>query len=234
MRDVLFLAPQGLIHRQATSAADARHGEVQTLEVTIEVPPAAGAARPALEDPHVRRNGLRQPCLFQGARRPPSARHPAGARRVVSGRIDREFGLEHGGHCPSRLSRPGRARGRRAEHRSGLPRHSRPSLAQSIRRFAVEALARAPELPEWQDPAWLARNGWPAWREALEALHGPTRRGRPCAGRPHRRRLAYDELLAHQLALGERRARRAAGRRPGDDRASALADARRRPPCPSP
>jgi ATP-dependent DNA helicase RecG len=39
---------------------------------------------------------------------------------------------------------------------------------------AVEAaLAAAPELPEWLDPALLKREGWAAWRAALLAAHAP-------------------------------------------------------------
>jgi ATP-dependent DNA helicase RecG len=69
-------------------------------------------------------------------------------------------------------------------------------------------LERAPELPEWQDAAWREREKLPGWREALAAVHAPNSEAdlSPLA-RP-RRRLAYDELLAHQLALAQRKASR--------------------------
>src|SRR3546814_6352839 len=54
---------------------------------------------------------------------------------------------------------------------------------------------RAPELPEWIEPSVLARKGWPAWREALHAVHGD-----PAHAKAHER-LAYDEIFAGQLAL---------------------------------
>ncbi len=61
------------------------------------------------------------------------------------------------------------------------------------------ALKRAPELAEWIDPAYLARQGWKSWRAALCEAHAPeTRAGLTPAARA---RLAYDELLASQLAL---------------------------------
>ncbi len=56
------------------------------------------------------------------------------------------------------------------------------------------ALAEAPELPEWIEPGLLAREGWPAWRDALVLAH----RGEHPGARD---RLAYDELLANSLAL---------------------------------
>ncbi len=36
VRDLLFVQPQGVIHRRLTDAASAREGEVQTLKVRIE------------------------------------------------------------------------------------------------------------------------------------------------------------------------------------------------------
>jgi ATP-dependent DNA helicase RecG len=60
--------------------------------------------------------------------------------------------------------------------------------------LAQQALARAPELPEWIEPGVLDRHKWPAWRDALVLAH---MREEPTA----RDRLAYDELLANSLAL---------------------------------
>jgi ATP-dependent DNA helicase RecG len=84
-------------------------------------------------------------------------------------------------------------------------------LAKSI----AQALTKLPELPEWQDQAFLQRQGWPSFGAALKSLHHPET---PSAIGPEshaRRRLAYDELLANQLALSLVRAnmKRAQGRR---------------------
>lgn len=63
------------------------------------------------------------------------------------------------------------------------------------------AVARAPELPEWLDPAFLQRYSWPTWRQALQAAHAPQSEDDLSALARPRCRLAYDELLANQLAL---------------------------------
>ncbi|HAH11722.1 MAG TPA: ATP-dependent DNA helicase RecG, partial [Alphaproteobacteria bacterium] len=63
------------------------------------------------------------------------------------------------------------------------------------------AVAQAPQLPEWQNAAWLARNRWPAWHEALHSVHFPQSMAEIDPATPARQRLAYDELLASQLAL---------------------------------
>jgi ATP-dependent DNA helicase RecG len=83
-----------------------------------------------------------------------------------------------------------------------------------VRRAADSALARVPDLPEWQDPSWLARERFPAFGDALRTLHRPAE---PTDVLPEHlawSRLAYDELLAGQVALALVRAhlRRPAGR----------------------
>ncbi|MBD3677848.1 MAG: ATP-dependent DNA helicase RecG [Rhodobacteraceae bacterium] len=76
------------------------------------------------------------------------------------------------------------------------------------------ALERVPNLPEWIDPALVVREGWPKWSEALLAAHGPKSAADLAPSAPARARLAYDELMAHQLTLALARAsiRRGKGR----------------------
>ena len=79
-----------------------------------------------------------------------------------------------------------------------------------LSRLALDAVGRAPPLEEWQDPDWLARQGWPGWRGALDALHHPQTPEDVSLTTPARQRLAFDELLAHHLAMTQRKARRRA------------------------
>ena len=76
------------------------------------------------------------------------------------------------------------------------------------------ALQRIPALPEWQDEAWVSRERFPAFAEALRHLHRPAAPHDVLPESPAWTRLAYDELLAGQLALALLRAhmRRQAGR----------------------
>jgi ATP-dependent DNA helicase RecG len=83
-----------------------------------------------------------------------------------------------------------------------------------VRRAMDGALTRIPALPEWQDAAWASRERFPAFAPALRALHRPAQ---PRDVDPESlawSRLAYDELLAGQLALALLRAhmRRQTGR----------------------
>ncbi|MBO0756002.1 MAG: ATP-dependent DNA helicase RecG, partial [Bradyrhizobiaceae bacterium] len=70
-----------------------------------------------------------------------------------------------------------------------------------VRRAEEAALSRVPDLAEWQDPAWLSRQRFPSFADALRQLHHPSQ---PADTEPETlawQRLAYDEFLAGQLAL---------------------------------
>ena len=73
-------------------------------------------------------------------------------------------------------------------------------LRRKVRKAAEAALERVPELPEWQDAAWLRSAAGPLRRGAA-APAPPGRAADISAGSPPWQRLAYDELLAGQLAL---------------------------------
>ncbi len=68
------------------------------------------------------------------------------------------------------------------------------------------ALEMAPKLPEWIDPALKAREDWPDWHAAMTAAHSPVTSSDLSPHALARERLAYDELLAHQLTLALARA----------------------------
>ncbi len=60
--------------------------------------------------------------------------------------------------------------------------------------LAAQALDKLPALPEWIEPGMLAREKWPAWADALHSVHARD-------DESAKDRLAYDELLANQLAM---------------------------------
>ena len=64
-----------------------------------------------------------------------------------------------------------------------------------LRELALAALERAPELPEWIEPGLLSREAWRSWRGAVAEAHRDPGTPNP------RRRMAYDEVFANQLAL---------------------------------
>ncbi len=123
---------------------------------------------------------------------------PEGETRVVSGRLERFGGRLQMTHPDHIGPLEELARMKRVEPvyplTGGL---TLKPLGKAIR----AALERAPEPPEWLDAALVTRERWPAWRAALGAAHAPEGPEALSPLTPARRRLAYDELLANQLAL---------------------------------
>tara|TARA_R110002126_G_scaffold13118_1_gene56104 strand:+ start:350509 stop:352629 length:2121 start_codon:yes stop_codon:yes gene_type:complete len=70
-----------------------------------------------------------------------------------------------------------------------------------LRKAILVALEQAPDLEEWQDPSVIKARGWSKWRESLLSLHHPMSESMVSLDCKARLRLAYDEMLAHQLAL---------------------------------
>ena len=85
---------------------------------------------------------------------------------------------------------------------------------KAIRRATRAAAERVPDLPDWLDGALAAREGFPAHGAAIRALHDPKSAEDIEPFAAPRRRLAYDEFLAGQLALAlvRNRTKKAAGR----------------------
>jgi ATP-dependent DNA helicase RecG len=132
---------------------------------------------------------------------------PPGARLLVSGKLDVFNGrltMPHPDHVVP-ADQPERMPGIEPVWplTAGLwPRQVASGIAQ--------ALARVPELPEWNDLPLLKRERWPSFIEALRAVQAPTE---AAPERRMRARLAYDEFLAGQVALAIVRGR--ARGRPG-------------------
>ena len=86
--------------------------------------------------------------------------------------------------------------------------------AKVLRRAIGQALGRLPDLPEWQDDAFMRRHTFPSFGDALARVHYPKDPIDVAVEGSAWRRLAYDELLAGQvsLALVRARIRRLSGR----------------------
>ena len=204
VRDLVFLAPTGVVTRSPAKAADLVEDAVQTLTVTIES--HQKPARPgqpwrirAFDD-----TGFVHLVFFKGIGAHLEQRNPVGAVRVVSGKVERDrYGTQLQIVHPDYVVSPERVADIPELEpiypaTAGLP-------SRGVRRLVLTALERAPVLAEWQDLAWLAKQRWPSWREALATLHAPMSEADVSPQSPHRRRLAFDELLAHQLALAQRK-----------------------------
>ncbi|MFN3931313.1 MAG: ATP-dependent DNA helicase RecG [Brevundimonas sp.] len=201
VRDLLFLPPSGLIVRRRMTAVSATEGQVGVFEVMIDrliVPgkPGAPIKVRATDD-----TGFVHLIWFGGSAQHIDRLLPKGERRLVSGKVER-FNNE------VQIAHPDIFTLAQADDIAAVePVYpaTQGLTSRVLRKLVQAALEHAPELPEWQDPAWLAKRRWPGWRAALATLHAPAAEPDLLPDAPARQRLAYDELLAHQLALARRR-----------------------------
>lgn len=206
VRDVAFTLPHGLIQRRRMTTASAIEGQVGVFEIQIDqhIP----SRRPG--QPYKVRGfdetGWVHLVYFKTYGDSLLKSLPIGAKRVISGKVER-FGSEVQIPHPDFAVLPEKA--------SDIPTIEAVYPAggglssRQVRKFALDALGQTPPMPEWQDPAWRQKQAWPGWREALETAHHPRSEADLESGALARKRLAFDELLAHQLALAQRkRARR--------------------------
>ncbi|HEV3178277.1 MAG TPA: ATP-dependent DNA helicase RecG [Stellaceae bacterium] len=197
--DLLWHRPSGLIDRRFhPKVIDAPAGMIATLTVTV--------------DAHVKPYHPRQPYRVR-CRDETGFLHlvffhvkgdylerllPVGATRVVSGRVEHfnnQIQITHPDHIVDAVE---------AEKlpaiepvyplTAGLP-------LRTVQKAVTAALSRAPVLPEWTEPTVLAQRKWPSWREAVLALHAPASEADLLPEALARERLAYDELMASQLAV---------------------------------
>jgi ATP-dependent DNA helicase RecG len=137
---------------------------------------------------------------------------PRGTRRYVSGTVTSYDGMLQMTHPDRVVDAAGFAAMALVEPVYPLTE----GLSQNmLRRSILAALTTLPALPEWLDPAYVARAGWPDFSGALTKLHRPSEPADVAPEGAAWSRLAYDEMLASQLALAlvRRHLRRPAGRR---------------------
>lgn len=123
---------------------------------------------------------------------------PPGTRRIVSGRIER-FGNRLQMVHPDHIVTPEEA-DRLPAHEPVYPLTEKLS-GKALTKAVRHALDKLPVLPEWQEKTFLAARRWPSFGEAIRAAHAPERDADLEPTTLVRARLAYDELLANQLAL---------------------------------
>jgi ATP-dependent DNA helicase RecG len=198
--DLLWHLPTGAIDRRARpKLRDVKPNSLVTVAVIIDRhrQPPPWTRAPYRIEAHDE-TGVIALIYFHAHRSLLQRLYPIGERRYVSGKVemwDRTLQMVH----PDRIV-----------DEAGLadlplidpvyPLREGLSLSQ-VGKAIRAALGRLPQLPEWQDAAWLTQRGWPPFGEALAALHRPRAPDDVLPPGPAWSRLAYDELLAGQLAL---------------------------------
>ena len=205
--DLLFHLPQSTIdRRERPKIRDAPRDQVVLIEARVvehRVPQgryAKGPYRVLLEDD----TGDMQLVFFRANAEWIEKALPIGATRWISGRLELYEGHLQMTHPDKILDAAGLERLPPVEPVYGL---TEGLYQRVVAKAAGEALKRLPDLPEWRDEAWLGQRGLPSFARALASVHAPNAPADVALDAPARIRLAYDELLASQLALIMVRAR---------------------------
>jgi ATP-dependent DNA helicase RecG len=213
--DLLLHLPVSVIDRRARpKIRDAEVGTVVTLEVTVDRhrPPPGGRSRA----PHLvyASDDTGDVVLTYFRAHPGQVEKllPVGAKRFVSGTAQLFDGTLQIVHPDRVIDEAGFAK------LTGIdpvyPLTEGLALG-SLRRAVAQALTRLPALPEWISPEVIRRCKFPSITEALNRVHVPAEMTDILPEGPFWSRLAFDELLAGQLALALVRAQL---RRPAGDR----------------
>src|SRR6476660_1956036 len=219
--DLLLHLPASVIDRRARpKIREASPGTMVTLDVTVDrhrPPPPRNARAPYL----VYASDDTADVVLTFFRAKPGYVEkllPVGEKRYVSGTLQMYDGIPQIVHPDRVVDEAGFAK------LSGIdpvyPLTEGLALG-SLRRAIVQALQKLPDLPEWISPDVIRRCSFPPISEALNRVHVPQELTDILPDGPFWSRLAFDELLAGQLALALVRAqlRRPAGvRHAGDGR----------------
>ncbi len=212
--DLLFHLPSGVIDRRARpKLSEVQDGQLVTVAVTVERHRPAPPNRPRAPYQIYTSDetGTLTLTYFNARRDYLEKLLPVGETRYVSGTAEFYDGMLQIVHPDRVVDEKGFAALPLVEPTYPL---TEGLTLGNLRRAIDGALARLPALPEWQDQAWVSRERFPLFADALRHLHRPHEPHDVLPQNPTWTRLAYDELLAGQLALALVRAhmRRQSGR----------------------
>ena len=200
LRDLLFHLPTGVIDRtRLTPIAQLQAGSYATIEALVTehaAPPPRRRApyRVSVEDA----SGSALLVFYNVKGDYLTKQLPVGERCLISGMVEMRDGIASIAH-PDNIALAGQA----AVELKLAPTYPLTYAIshKTVARLTSQALSQVRLLPEWLDDAFMKTQQLPSITEALTALHQPQSEAVLQPDSAPRRRLAYDELLANQLAL---------------------------------
>jgi ATP-dependent DNA helicase RecG len=210
--DTVFHIPASVINRSYhPKVMEAAPGSIATIEVDVIAHKAAPNKRAPYKIICQDETGFLTLVFFHARADWLRKQLPEGERRIISGRLEHfqdQVQITHPDYMVP------------LDQADELPLMEpiypmTAGLSAKVFRKALNgALDNIPDLPEWHDPSLMERENWPAFKPSLLSLHRPENAEVIEPESLPRRRLAYDELLATQLATAvvRERTRRKKGR----------------------
>ncbi|CAM1646934.1 C-terminal domain-like [Bartonella choladocola] len=200
--DLIQIMPHSVIdRRQRPGIANAIDGAVTTVEIVVDYhqePPKFNKRLPYRVIGHDETGEITL-VFFHAQTSWLQSQLPIGEKVVVSGKVERFNGQLSMVHPDYIIP---------ASRNEKLPLIepvyplTAGLSAKTLQRAITEALARLPLLPEWIDRTMVKQFGLPSFNVALHKIHTPIDPADLPVDSLPRKRLAYDEFLAGQLALG--------------------------------
>ncbi len=211
--DLLWHFPVGFTDRRFRPCiADAQAGRITTLKITVKKhKPVPASTRAPYKVTCEDDSGVIDLVFFHADRRFLERLLPVSEERYISGAVER-FGervqMPHPDHILTQ------AQFEAMPDLEPVYPLGAGVTQKLLRRFTGQALDRIPEIRDWIDPRLKTAQKWPDFRAALDLIHRPLGDGDIQEASRARKRLAYDELFASQLAIAvmRRQFRRGGGR----------------------
>lgn len=190
--DLIYHLPTGAIERvRAPAASEALLGHNVILELTPVEVRESRAGRGPMRVYASDKAGNRISLIYFNNPGWAKRSLPLGQMRTVSGKLE-AYGEEWQIIHPE-VSEAGK--GAQPSIRESVYPLTEGLTSRRLSELVREALERVPELPEWIEPSLAERECWSTWRSSLALSH------REPGAYGARKRLAYDEIFANQLAL---------------------------------
>ena len=202
LRDLVLTPPTGLIDRtNRPTIAGAREGDIATFEVTVGRHMAPSSRNRPYRVRVFDDTGDMTLTWFKAYPQSMEKMMPEGSRRIISGKCE-VFNAELQMTHPDYVLAPEKADELpELETLYPLTAGLGQKMARKSINGALDKVLAGPDLGNWLDPAFQAQQDWQDYRAALTLLHRPEHPVDINDDSPVRRRLAYDELLAKQLAM---------------------------------
>ena len=195
--DVLWHLPTGVVHRpRAQSTTDLVADQILTVPFTVSYHQVPRSKRLPYRITGLVFGQALDLVFFNYHQAYLKKKYPDGTDLWISGKLERDglgFKMIHPDYITAKPEDI-------PEYEVIYPQ-TRGVSSRLIRRITDQTLPTLPELPEWLDAAFQAKHRLPFWKNSLEAAHHPQREADLMPTNPARLRLAYDEILANQLAL---------------------------------
>ena len=205
LRDLVFHLPSGFIDRRyCPPLREAPEGAIITALVKVEAhQPSEGKKAKFSKKPYrvtcSNATGTIEIAFFNPREDYIKQMLPVGEMRLVSGKVEKydyRLQMTH----PDIIALPSERD--KVERLDPVYPLTYAMTSRQIGKYIEQALLRVGELPEWIDPHHFKQQEWKSWRQTLVALHNPQSEKDIEPFATERRRFAYDEILANQLALG--------------------------------